>query len=169
MDAIGIHAIFGGFILGVVMPRGLFAEELKKKIEPLAVILLLPMFFTYSGLNTRMDMVNSVPLLLIALGILLVSILAKFGACWAAARLSGEDNRTALGIGALMNSRGLMELIIINIGLQKGIIGPTLFSMLVLMAIVTTVMATPLFELVYGRKARETGELGSVDEAMAAG
>lgn len=162
MDAVGIHAIFGGFILGTAMPRGKFVEELKKKVEPFAVIVLLPMFFTYSGLNTRMDMVNSLPLLLVALAILAVSILAKFGACWAAARLTGEDNRTALGIGALMNSRGLMELIIINIGLQKGIIGPTLFSMLVLMAIVTTVMASPLFELVYGRKARESGELGTL-------
>jgi Kef-type K+ transport system membrane component KefB len=92
-----------------------------------------------------MDMVNSPALLLIALGILAASILAKFGACYVAARAMGEDNRTALGIGALMNSRGLMELIIINIGLQKGIIGPTLFSMLVLMAIVTTMMASPLF------------------------
>ncbi len=162
MDAIGIHAIFGGFILGVFMPRGLFVEELKRKVEPLAVVLLLPMFFTYSGLNTRMDTVSSLPLLLIALGVLAVSILAKFGACWAAARLAGEDNRTALGIGALMNSRGLMELIIINIGLQKGIIGPTLFAMLVLMAIITTVMATPLFEAVYGRQARASGELGGV-------
>ena len=162
MDAIGIHAIFGGFILGAVMPRGLFAAELKKKIEPLAVILLLPMFFTFSGLNTRMDMVNSGHLLLVALGILAVSVLAKGGACYLAARMSGEDNRTALGIGALMNARGLMELIIINIGLQKGIIGPALFSMLVLMAIVTTMMASPLFELVYGRKARESGELGTL-------
>ena len=159
MDAIGIHAIFGGFILGVVMPRGLFADELKKKLEPLSVILLLPMFFTFSGLNTRMDMVNSGQLLLVA------SVAAKALACYLAARLSGEDNRTALGIGVLMNSRGLMELIIINIGLQKGIIGPALFSMLVLMAIVTTMMASPLFELVYGRKARESGELG----ALAAG
>ncbi|MDV3456424.1 cation:proton antiporter [Sphingomonas sp. HF-S4] len=168
MDAVGIHAIFGGFLMGACMPRGLFVEELKRKVEPLAVVLLLPMFFTYSGLNTRMDMVNSVSLLLIALGILAVSVVAKFGACYAAARLSGEDNRTALGIGALMNSRGLMELIIINIGLQKGIIGPTLFSMLVLMAIVTTVMATPVFEAVYGRKARETGELDQIDSRMAA-
>jgi Kef-type K+ transport system membrane component KefB len=167
MDAIGIHAIFGGFLLGACMPRGLFAEELKRKVEPLAVVLLLPMFFTYSGLNTRMDMVNSPQLLLIALGVLVVSILAKFGACWAAARLSGEDNRTALGIGALMNSRGLMELIIINIGLQKGIIGATLFSMLVLMAIVTTMMAGPVFELVYGRKARASGELGQLGDTLA--
>lgn len=168
MDAVGIHAIFGGFILGVVMPRGLFVEELKKKVEPLAVVLLLPMFFTYSGLNTRMDMVNTVPLLLIALGILAASILAKFGACYLAARVAGEDNRTSLGIGALMNSRGLMELIIINIGLQKGIIGPTLFSMLVLMAIVTTMMASPLFEAVYGRKARESGELDALDHKASA-
>ncbi len=168
MDAVGIHAIFGGFILGAVMPRGLFAEELKRKVEPMAVVLLLPMFFTYSGLNTRMDMVNTLPLLMVALGILAVSILAKFGACWAAARIAGEDNRTALGIGALMNSRGLMELIIINIGLQKGIIGPTLFSMMVLMAIVTTMMAGPLFELVYGRKARQSGELGTLNPEKAA-
>ena len=168
MDAIGIHAIFGGFILGVVMPRGLFAEELKKKIEPLAVILLLPMFFTYSGLNTRMDMVHSGELLLVAAGVLVASVAAKGVACYLAARASGEDNRTALGIGVLMNSRGLMELIIINIGLQKGIIGPALFSMLVLMAIVTTMMASPLFELVYGRKARESGELGALPSGAAA-
>jgi Kef-type K+ transport system membrane component KefB len=168
MDMVGIHAIFGGFLLGVVMPRGLFSEEIKRKIEPLAVVLLLPMFFTYSGLNTRLDMVNSPSLLLIALGVLVASILAKGGACYLAARLAGEDNRTALGIGALMNSRGLMELIIINIGLQKGIIGPTLFSMLVLMAIVTTMMAGPLFELVYGRKARESGELRAIDARVAA-
>jgi Kef-type K+ transport system membrane component KefB len=151
MDAIGIHAIFGGFILGTVMPRGRFADELRRKIEPVTVVLLLPLFFTYSGLNTRMDMVNSPMLLLIALGILVASVVAKFGACYVAARCLGEDNRTALGIGALMNSRGLMELIIINIGLQKGIIGPTLFAMLVLMAIVTTMMASPLFHLVYRR------------------
>lgn len=167
MDMVGIHAIFGGFVMGVAMPRGRFVEELRRKVEPLAVVLLLPMFFTYSGLNTRMDMVNSLGLLAIALGILACSILAKFGACYAAARLSGEDNRTALGIGVLMNSRGLMELIIINIGLQKGIIGPTLFSMLVLMAIVTTVMASPLFEVVYGRKARKDGALAALDEVRA--
>jgi Kef-type K+ transport system membrane component KefB len=169
MDVVGIHAIFGGFILGAVMPRGLLTAELKRKLEPLTVVLLLPMFFTYSGLNTRMDTVNSVSLFMIAVGLLVASILAKGGACYLAARLSGEDNRTALGIGALMNSRGLMELIIINIGLQKGIIGPTLFSMLVLMAIVTTMMASPLFELFYGRRGRETGELTTLDPATAPG
>jgi Kef-type K+ transport system membrane component KefB len=162
MDAIGIHAIFGGFILGTAMPRGRFAEHLRTKLEPLVVVLLLPMFFTYSGLNTRLDMVDTPLLLLVALGLLAVSVVAKGGACALAARLAGEDRRTALGIGALMNSRGLMELIIVNIGLQKGIIGPTLFAMLVLMAIVTTMMAGPLFELVYGRSARASGELAAL-------
>ena len=162
MDAIGIHAIFGGFIIGVMMPRGLFAEEIKRKIEPLTVVLLLPMFFTYSGLNTQLTTVNSVELLTVALGILVVSIAAKGGACYVAARVAGEDHRTAAGIGALMNSRGLMELIIINIGLQKGIIGPTLFAMMVLMAIVTTMMAGPLFEHFYGRHARASGELDAL-------
>jgi Kef-type K+ transport system membrane component KefB len=168
MDACGIHAIFGGFVLGIAIPRGTFAAEIRRKLEPMTVVLLLPMFFAYSGLNTRMDMVSSPTLLLIALGVLAASIIAKGGACYLAARLAGEDNRTALGIGALMNSRGLMELIIVNIGLQKGIIGPTLFAMLVLMAIVTTMMAGPLFELVYGRRARERGELRDSRGAMAA-
>jgi Kef-type K+ transport system membrane component KefB len=162
-DAIGLHAVFGGFLLGTVMPRGAYAEQIKRLLEPFTVVLLLPMFFTYSGLNTQLTMVNSGELLLIAGGVLVASIAAKFGACWAAARLSGQDNRTALGIGALMNSRGLMELIIINIGLQAGVIGPALFSMLVLMAIVTTLMASPLFEWVYGREARASGELGALE------
>lgn len=163
MDAVGIHAIFGGFILGVILPRGRLASEVKRVLEPLTVVLLLPLFFTYSGLNTQMNMVNSVPLLLIAIGILVASVLAKGGACYLAARLTGEDNRTALGIGALMNARGLMELIIINIGLQKGIIGPTLFSMLVLMAIVTTMMAAPLLRLFYDRPQAGGGRDGAAD------
>ncbi|MDY6946812.1 MAG: cation:proton antiporter [Pseudomonadota bacterium] len=161
-DVIGLHAVFGGFLLGTVMPRGAFADQLRKLLEPFTVVLLLPMFFTYSGLNTQLTMVNNVELLLVALAILVASVLAKFGACWAAARLSGQDNRTALGIGALMNARGLMELIIINIGLQAGVIGPALFSILVLMAIVTTLMASPLFELVYGRDARARGDLDAL-------
>jgi len=167
-DAIGLHAVFGGFLLGTVMPRGALTEQVRKTLEPFTVVLLLPMFFTYSGLNTQLTMVNSWELLLIAAAVLASSILAKFGACWAAARLCGQDNRTALGIGALMNSRGLMELIIINIGLQAGVIGPALFSMLVLMAIATTLMASPLFELVYGRQARASGELGALGSSAGA-
>ena len=162
-DAIGLHAVFGGFLLGCVMPRGVLADSIRKQLEPFTVIILLPMFFTYSGLNTQLTLVAEPSLLLIALVVLAASVLAKFGACWAAARLSGQDNRTALGIGALMNARGLMELIIINIGLQAGVIGPALFSMLVLMAIVTTLMASPVFEAVYGRQARASGELGALE------
>src|SRR6266513_2704435 len=149
-------------LLGAVMPRGLLARELKRQLEPLAVVFLLPMFFTFSGLNTRLDMVASPGLLLIAGVVLAASIVAKAVACWAAARLAGEDNRTAMAVGALMNARGVMELIILNIGLQKGIIQPALFSVMVLMAVVTTLMASPLFEWVYGKKARAAGELDAL-------
>src|SRR5262249_55121966 len=162
MDAIGIHAVFGGFLLGTAMPRGFFAKELQRQLEPFAVVFLLPMFFTFSGLNTRLDMVNNLPMFLIALLVLVASIGGKGVACWAAARLTGEDNRTALAVGTLMNARGLMELIILNIGLQKGVIQPALFSIMVLMAIVTTLMASPVFEWVYGKGARASGELGAV-------
>lgn len=158
-DSIGIHAVFGGFLLGIAMPRGFYARELQKQLEPFAVVFLLPMFFTFSGLNTRLDMVNSAQLLLIAAAVIGAACLGKGGACWAAARMNGEDNRTALAVGTLMNSRGLMELIIINIGLQKGVIEPALFSIMVLMAIVTTLMTSPVFEWVYGRHARKTGLL----------
>lgn len=162
MDWAGMHAVFGGFLLGIAMPRGRLAAEIKETLEPITVVLLLPMFFTFSGLNTKLDLLADLALLGVAAALLTASILAKFGACWAAARLTGQDNDTALGIGALMNARGLMELIILNIGLQKGIIGPAFFSMMVLMAVVTTLMASPLFELVYGRKARARGELGAL-------
>ena len=151
-DAIGIHSVFGGFILGVAMPRGFFAEELRKKLEPVAVVFLLPIFFTFSGLNTRLDTVNNFQLQLIATVVLFAAIAGKGLACWLAARLNGESNRTALAVGTLMNARGLMELIILNIGLQKGIIQPALFSIMVIMAIVTTLMASPVFELVYRKK-----------------
>jgi Kef-type K+ transport system membrane component KefB len=162
-DAIGLHSVFGAFLIGTAMPRGVFATRMKQLLEPFTLVFLLPVFFTYSGLNTQLSMVNTPELVWIALGILLASIFAKFVACWAAARLSGQDQRSALGIGALMNARGLTELIIVNIGLSAGIILPPLFSMLVLMAIVTTLMASPLFELVYGRAARARGDLAPLD------
>jgi len=158
-DFIGLHAVFGAFLIGTALPRGVFAERLRALIEPFTLVFLLPVFFTYSGLNTQLTMVNSPALAWIAAGILIASIFAKFIACWGAALATGQGNARALGIGALMNARGLTELIIVNIGLQAGIIGPALFSMLVLMAIVTTLMASPLFELVYGRRARVNGEI----------
>lgn len=148
MDAIGIHAVFGGFLLGAVLPRGPLTEKLREQLQPFVVIFLLPMFFTYSGLNTRLALLFEPGILLGAIAILLASFCGKGIACWAAARLAGEPQRDALAIGALMNARGLMELIIINIGLHAGVILPGLFSILVLMAILTTLMATPLFNWV---------------------
>lgn len=159
MDAVGIHAVFGGFLLGTAMPRGQLTEAIREKLEPVTVVLLLPFFFTYSGLHTELNLLADPALLGVAALILVLSIVAKGGACYLAARLAGESHPTAMGIGALMNSRGLMELIVINIGLQRGIITPALFSMLVVMAIVTTLMASPLFEVVYGKKARAEGRL----------
>jgi Kef-type K+ transport system membrane component KefB len=158
-DVIGIYSVFGAFILGVAMPRGRLTEELQKHMESMTVVLLLPLFFTYSGLNTRLDLVNTWQLWLLALVVLAAACLGKGVACYAAARLHGEDNSTALAVGTLMNARGLMELIILNIGLQRGVIEPSLFTIMVLMAIVTTLMASPLFERVYGRRARATGQL----------
>jgi Kef-type K+ transport system membrane component KefB len=161
-DAIGIYAVFGAFILGVAMPRGRFSAELTRQLEPMLVVFLLPMFFTYSGLNTRLDLVNTPHLWMMAVIALLAACLGKGGACWAAARLHGEDNRTALAVGTLMNARGLMELIILNIGLERGLITPQLFSIMVVMAVVTTLLASPVFEWVYGSEARARGELGSL-------
>jgi len=161
-DAIGLHAVFGAFLMGTAMPRGVFAQRVRQLLEPFTLVFLLPVFFTYSGLHTQLTLVNNPQLLLIALAILGASIFAKFIACWAAALAAGQDNRSALGLGALMNARGLTELIIVNIGLQAGIIGTAMFSMLVLMAIVTTLMTSPLFELVYGRGARARGEIPAI-------
>lgn len=148
-DRIGIYAVFGAFIMGAAMPRGFFAQEVQRLLVPLVRNFLLPTFFVYSGLHTRIGLVDSAWLWGITLVVILAACLGKGVACWAAARLNGEPPREALAIGALMNARGLMELIILNIGLERGIITPTLFTIMVLMAIVTTLMASPIFEWVY--------------------
>jgi len=151
MEWVGLHAVFGGFLLGIAMPRGKLTALIDARLNKITVFLLLPMFFTYSGLKTQLNVLASFEVMSIALVILAASIFAKGIACWAAARIGGADNRTAMAVGALMNARGLMELIIINIALKFGVIEQGLFSIMVLMAIVTTLMATPLFQLVYGR------------------
>jgi Kef-type K+ transport system membrane component KefB len=151
-DFIQIYAVFGAFVMGIAMPRGKFAQELHRIIYPLTTALLLPVFFVYSGLNTKIGLVNTPFLWLIAALVLLAAIVGKGVACYLAARWHGESHREAMAIGTLMNARGLMELIILNIGLQRGIIEPALFAILVLMAIVTTLMATPIFERVYGTR-----------------
>jgi Kef-type K+ transport system membrane component KefB len=151
-DKIGLYAVFGAFFLGASVPRGKFCEKLIETIEPLTTLLLLPLFFIYSGLNTRIDVViGSGSLWLVTLAVLAAAILGKWGACYTAARLRGESHRESMGIGMLMNARGLMELIILNIGLERGLITPTFFSIMVIMAIVTTLMCTPLFNLTYGK------------------
>ena len=151
-DAIGIYAVFGAFILGAAVPRGAFADQLQDKLEPLTVNLLLPLFFVYSGLNTKVNLLNTPRLWAIGLLLLVAAVVGKGVACYFAARWNGEPRREAATIGALMNARGLMELIILNIGRDFGVITDTLFSMMVIMAIVTTLMASPLFELLYGKQ-----------------
>ena len=145
-DKIHLHAVFGAFVMGAMMPRGSMQRDLIERIQPLTVALLLPLFFTYSGLNTRIDLLNSAYLWGICGLVLVAAVGGKGIACWLAARASGITNREALGIGALMNARGLMELIIINVGLQRGIISTELFATLVVMAVVTTLMASPIFD-----------------------
>lgn len=150
-DVIGLHAVFGAFVMGAAMPRGVVTAQLIQRIQPLTVALLLPLFFTYSGLNTEIALLDSAYLWSMAALVLLAAIGGKGVACWLAARATGVSNREALGIGTLMNARGLMELIIINIGLQRGIITPALFATLVIMAVITTLMASPIFEWLVGR------------------
>lgn len=145
-DLLHLHAVFGAFVMGTVMPRGVVNRQLIERIQPLAVALLLPLFFTFSGLNTQIGLLNSGYLWLICFAVLLVAVLGKGVACWLAARASGLSQRESLGIGSLMNARGLMELIIINIGLQRGIISKELFATLVIMAVITTLMASPIFD-----------------------
>ena len=149
-DLIGLHAVFGAFVMGAAMPRGVVARGLIARIEPLTTALLLPLFFAYSGLNTRIGLLDSCFLWLMCGAVLVAAVVGKGVACWLAARAAGLPQREALGIGTLMNARGLMELIIINIGLQRGIISEGLFAILVVMAVTTTVLASPLFDRLVG-------------------
>ncbi len=166
-DFIQIYAVFGAFVMGIAMPRGKFASELHRIIYPLTTAFLLPVFFVYSGLNTKIGLVNTPYLWLIAAEVLVAAIVGKGVACYVAARWHGESHTEAMAIGTLMNARGLMELIILNIGLQRGIIEPGLFAIMVMMAIITTLMATPIFERVYGSKdLRAAAELARVKSLL---
>jgi Kef-type K+ transport system membrane component KefB len=153
-DVIGIYAVFGAFILGVAVPKGFFAEQLRAHVEKFTTSFLLPLFFIYSGLNTKISLLNSFDLLGVTLLLLFLAVVGKGVACFLAALAHGEPLRDAAAIGTLMNARGLMELIILNIGLERGVITPTLFTMMVIMAIVTTLMATPVFNLVAPTRVR---------------
>ena len=166
-DHVHIYAVFGAFLMGVAMPRGLFQKELERALMPLTTHLLLPLFFVYSGLNTKLGLVDSWRLWGILALALAAAVGGKLVACTLAARAHGAPWKEAAALGTLMNARGLMELILLNIGLERGIIQPALFSILVMMAILTTLMATPLFHRVYGKApAAPQGEPGLGEQAV---
>ncbi|MDC3957610.1 cation:proton antiporter domain-containing protein [Polyangium jinanense] len=149
-EAIGIHALFGAFVLGAAIPKdGGLAEALAHKLEDLVVVLLLPLFFAYSGLRTQIGLLSSPHHWGICALLILLACLGKFGGSALAARFTGLGWRESSAIGILMNTRGLMELVALNLGLDLGVISPTLFTMMVLMALFTTFITTPLLQRIY--------------------
>ncbi len=149
---LGIHLLFGAFLMGAIMPKSQdFVQNVLHRLESLTVVVLLPLFFAFSGLRTSVGMVKGGMWLFVLL-IIAVAIAGKFGGSTFAARMAGIPWRDAASLGILMNTRGLMELIALNIGLDVGVITPTVFTMMVLMALVTTFMTSPLLELVYPTK-----------------
>jgi Kef-type K+ transport system membrane component KefB len=146
-EAIGVHAIFGAFLLGAVIPHdSAVARTFTGKLEDLVTVLFLPAFFAYTGMRTQIGLVSGSEQWLLCGLIILVATAGKFGGTWLSARFTGLGWRDAAALGLLMNTRGLMELIALNIGLDLGIISPTLFAMMVVMALVTTLGATPLLQ-----------------------
>jgi Kef-type K+ transport system membrane component KefB len=147
-EAIGIHALFGAFLAGIVIPKkAALREALAVRLENFSTIILLPLFFALSGLRTQISLLNDSASWLLCGVVILVAITGKFVGSAAAARWSGSTWRESLAIGALMNTRGLVELVALNIGYDLGIITPTIFTMMVLMALVTTLMTGPLLSL----------------------
>jgi Kef-type K+ transport system membrane component KefB len=152
-ETIGIHLIFGAFLLGAAMPKNpKLVREIAQKTEDFVLIFLLPVFFAYSGLKTQIGLLNSPELWLLCLAILGVAIIGKYVGTYYAARSCQIDRQEASALGWLMNTRGLTELIVLNIGLELGVISPILFTMLVIMALVTTFMTSPLLEWTYPKK-----------------
>ncbi|MGZ3440783.1 MAG: cation:proton antiporter, partial [Polyangia bacterium] len=170
-DFIGIHAVFGAFALGAVIPHdsGL-ARELTDRLEDLVVVLLLPAFFAFTGLRTQIGLVTTGDQWVLCGIIILVASLGKFGGSFVAARLTGLGWRDSSALGVLMNTRGLMELIVLNIGLELRVLSPTLFAMLVLMALVTTFMTTPVLHFITrGFKLYDEEDKKPADESPPAG
>ena len=152
-ELIGIHLIFGAFLLGAAMPKNEdLVRELAVKTEDFVLIFLLPIFFAYSGLRTQIGLLNRPELWLLCALVLGVAIAGKYVGTYVAARVSGISKREASALGWLMNTRGLTELIVLNIGLELGVISPLIFTMLVIMALVTTFMTSPLLEWTYPKK-----------------
>ena len=144
-EFIGVHAIFGAFLLGAIVPHeSSAARQVREKIEDIVRVLLLPAFFAFTGLRTEIGLLQTAADWMICAAIIAVAIAGKFGGATLAARLTGLSWRDASALGILMNTRGLVELIVLNIGLDLGVITPRLFTMLVLMALVTTMMTSPI-------------------------
>jgi Kef-type K+ transport system membrane component KefB len=147
---LGIHALFGAFFAGVVIPKESgFAESVARKFRPLVVVLLIPLFFAFTGLRTSIGLISGSEMIFYCALVFIVAVAGKFGGSMIAARVMGTPWREAAAIGILMNTRGLIELVILNIGLDIGVLTPQLFSMMVVMAVATTLMTTPLLSLVY--------------------
>lgn len=167
-EILGLHALFGAFIAGVVMPENLkFRRLLTEKVEDVSLSIFLPLFFVASGLQTEIGLLNTPKLWAITILITIVAIIGKLGGTYIAARTVGENKYDSLYMGILMNTRGLMELVILSMGYQLGILSPIIYAMLVLMTLVTTFMTTPLIELVDRLyKKPKKGVLSHDDEGM---
>lgn len=163
---LGIHALFGAFFAGAIIPKEGIAEDMVRKLRPLVVVLLLPLFFAFTGLRTDMRLVIGSAMALYSALVFAVAVVGKFGGSTVAARVMGVPWREASAIGVLMNTRGLIELVILNIGLDIGVLNRSLFSMMVLMAVATTLMTTPLLSLV---SAGARSESAARAEAASAG
>ncbi|PYN30628.1 MAG: sodium:proton antiporter [Candidatus Rokuibacteriota bacterium] len=155
---LGVFAIIGGFVIGVALHDDRqFVEEWKRRISPIVWVFFLPIFFAYTGLRTDIGAIQGWPGLVTLLLVLAVAFLSKFGGAYVIGRLVGEGHRSALTIGVCMNTRGLMELIVLNIGKDLGLLPTDVFSMLVIMALVSTFIATPLIRwLMKGQECRAT-------------
>jgi Kef-type K+ transport system membrane component KefB len=149
-EIIGIHVLFGAFLAGVIMPPIFnFRKIMTEKIEDVSLVLLLPLFFVFTGLRTQIGLLNEGHLWAVCGWIILTAVMGKFGGSALAAKMVGQSWRESLSIGALMNTRGLMELIVLNIGYDLGILSPEIFAMLVLMALITTFMTGPALNLIH--------------------
>lgn len=157
-ESIGIHALFGAFMAGVIMPQNVkFKSIMSEKMEDVSLVLLLPLFFVYTGLRTQIGLLNDNSLLSVTLLVIIVAVTGKFFGSTIAARITGQTWKNSLSIGALMNTRGLIELVALNIGYDIGILSPEIFTMLVLMALVTTFMTGPAMSFInYLYKSKES-------------
>jgi Kef-type K+ transport system membrane component KefB len=148
-EIIGIHALFGAFLAGVIMPNNLELKKLlAEKLEDISVLILLPIFFVFTGLRTQIGLLNEGHLWATCLLVIFIAVIGKFGGSSLTARLIGQSWKDSLSIGALMNTRGLMELIVLNIGYDLGVLSPEIFAIMVLMALSTTFMTGPLLNLI---------------------